>query len=82
MKKYVIAPVVTFIVGGVFEAIGFIVSGGFGLGAVPAVTVMGAFLLASSEKGKKPTDEETASNCEKDDTSAKMLVDALEKQAK
>lgn len=79
MKNYVIAPILTLIVGGIFEAVGFIVWGGFGLGAVPAVIVMGTFLLASSEKGKNPIDKETLIDCDKDDSSLKMFVDALKK---
>ncbi len=81
MKKYVIAPVVTFIVGGIFEAVGYTISGSFGLGAVPAVIVMGTFILASLGKAED-TDGTGDEDLKETDKEARLLVDALEKKQK
>lgn len=81
MKKYVIAPALTLVAGGIFEALGYIISGSFGLGAVPAVIVMGTFILAALEKGKKGEGEVTDAP-KGNDKETKLLVDALEKRQK
>ncbi len=71
----------TLVAGGIFEAVGYIISGDFGLGAVPAVIVMGTFILAALEKGKK-TEGNVTEDPKENDKETKLLVDALEKKQK